>query len=248
MLKGKNIIITGASRGIGRTIAFQAAENGARIGINYLNSKDEAEKLSQEVSQFDCPEPVIMQFDATSKNEIEENVTSFIDRYEKIDGWVNNAAVNIPGLLPMLTEEEISEQINSALIGPILCTRSVVPHMMGQRSGSIVNIGSVVSEKVFRGQSVYAAAKGGIRSFTKAIAVEYGRKNVRVNCVQPGPVATDMFEVTRQFAGDDIKKRIPLGDFTSTEEVASVVVFLLSDKSSSITGECINVDGGFTVL
>ncbi len=247
MLKGKNIIITGASRGIGREIVLKAAENGARIGINYLQSQQKVEELCEMIKKFDCPEPVMLQFDATNNEEIESNVSTFIEAHRRIDGWVNNAAVNIPGLLPTLSEDEIFQQINSALVGPILCTRIVVPHMMEQRYGSIVNIGSVVSEKVFRGQSVYAASKGGLLAFTKAIAVEYGRKKIRVNCVQPGPVETEMFEITKQFAGDEIKKNIPLGDFCKTGEVASLVVFLLSDISSGITGSCINIDGGYTL-
>lgn len=247
MLHNKHIVITGASRGIGRAIAREASKNGAHVGINYYKSADEAERLADEIKQAGRFPPLLLRFDATKPGEIEKGVEQFLRTFGRIDGWVNNAAVNVSGLLPVLSEEEIRAQIDSALLGPIFCCRAVIPAMMRNKNGSIVNIGSIVTEKVFRGQSIYAAAKGGLLSFTRALACEYGRKGIRANCVQPGPVETDMFETTKQLAGDEIRKHIPLGKYCSAQDVASLVVFLLSDLSSSITGACINIDGGYTL-
>jgi len=247
MLQNKYIVITGASRGIGRAIAREASKNGARIGVNYYKSADEAESLAEEIKKTGLFPPLLLRFDATKPDEIEKGVEQFLSTFGQIDGWVNNAAVNLPGLLPVLSEEEIRAQIDSALLGPIFCCRAVIPAMMRNKNGSIVNIGSIVTEKVFRGQSIYAAAKGGLLVFTRALACEYGKKGIRVNCVQPGPVETDMFETTKQLAGNDILRQIPLEKYCTPKDIASLVVFLLSDMSSTITGACINIDGGYTL-
>jgi 3-oxoacyl-[acyl-carrier protein] reductase len=119
--------------------------------------------------------------------------------------------------------------------------------MLTQRRGSIVNIGSAVTGRLTRGQSVYAAAKAGVVVFTRALACEYGRKGIRVNCVRPGPVSTDMFGPTEALAGDEVVRRIPLGRLCQAEEVAQAVVYLLSDRSSGVTGACIDVDGGYAL-
>ncbi len=247
MLKNRCIIVTGASRGIGRSIAFESAKNGAHVGINYLKSEKEARDLKDEIQNAGFHEPVLLGFDAGKPVEIEKGLQSFLSAKGRIDGLVNNAATNLSCLLPVLTEEEIRVQIDSALVGPIFCCKAVIPLMLPNRTGSIVNIGSIVTEKSFRGQSVYAAAKGGLLAFTRALACEYGKKGIRVNCVQPGAVETDMFESVKRLAGDEILKQIPLGRYCSSEEVASMVVYLLSHLSDSITGACINMDGGYSL-
>ncbi len=247
MLANKYIVITGASRGIGRAIAREASKNGARIGINYCKSADDAGSLADEIKQAGLFPPLLLQFDASKPAEIEKGVEQFLSAFGRIDGWVNNAAVNLPGLLPVLSEAEIRAQIDSALLGPIFCCRAVIPTMMRNKNGSIVNIGSIVTEKVFRGQSVYAAAKGGLRACTRALACEYGKKGIRVNCVQPGPVETDMLEVTTQLAGNDILRQIPLGKYCTPKDIASLTLFLLSDMSATISGACINIDGGYAL-
>lgn len=245
MLEGKHVLITGASRGIGRSIALEAAAHGAVVGINYLRSRRAAEQLAAEITKKAAPEPVLVQFDATLPAEIERGIQSFLEQAPQIDGWVNNAAENHSGLLPVLDAEEIRRQVDSALLGPIFCCRAVIPRMLEKRGGCIVNIGSAVTERLMRGQSIYAAAKGGLLTFTRALACEYGRKGIRINCVQPGPVATEMLEPSQALAGDEIVRRIPLNRLCRPEEVAAAVVYLLSDRSSGVTGACINVDGGF---
>ena len=247
MLENKNILITGASRGIGRAIALEAARYGARVGINYYQSKKQAHALAQQIQTAGLASPLLLRFDATRPLEIQEGLESFLNAFGQIDGWVNNAATHNPGLLPVLSEEEIRRQIDSALLGPVFCCRTVIPCMLQNKKGSIVNIGSTVTEKAFRGQAVYASAKGGIVSLTRALAFEYARKGVRVNCVQPGPSETDMLAATINLAGDEILKQIPQGRYCPPQEIAALVVFLLSDSSASITGACINIDGGYTL-
>lgn len=247
MLKDKCIIVTGASRGLGRAIALEAAQNGARVGINYLHSESAALQLRDQILALGAPEPILLPFDATRKEAIEQGIGRFLEASPRIDGWVNNAARNLPGLLPMLTVEEIREQLESALAGPILCCQAVLPYMLAEHRGSILNMGSITSEKVFRGQSVYTAAKGGLASFTKALAFEYARKGIRVNCLQPGPVETDMFRQTDGLRSDRFLSEMPQGHLVDVPSVASMAVFLLSDQARSITGSLVNVDGGYSL-
>lgn len=245
MIGDKNIVITGASRGIGSAVAREAALNGARVGINYFKSKEKAESLAEELERIGGRQPVLLAFDAADPNQIERGVQNFVDELGSIDGWVNNAAVNVSGLLPTVSEAEIREQIDSALLGPIFCCRAVLPHMLRRHQGNIVNIGSIVTRKTFRGQSVYAAAKGGLLAFTRALATEYGRKGIRVNCVQPGPVKSDMLDSALNMAGEDILRQIPVGRFAMPGDIAGLVVFLLSEQSGYITGAELNIDGGY---
>jgi 3-oxoacyl-[acyl-carrier protein] reductase len=244
MLHGKCVMVTGASRGLGRAIAREAARCGARVGINYLCHADDARTLRDEIVAGGFPEPVLLPFDATRCEAIEQGMARFLEVCPRIDGWVNNAARNLPGLLPTLTEAEIRSQLDSALAGPILCCQAILPHFLAERSGAILNIGSVVTERSFRGQSVYAAAKGGVASFSRALAVEYARKQIRVNCLQPGPVETDMFGQTFGLLPADFIARLPQGRLVDAACVAAMAVFLLSDQAGSITGGVFNVDGG----
>jgi 3-oxoacyl-[acyl-carrier protein] reductase len=241
----KNIVITGASRGIGAAVAREAAVNGARVGLNYFKSKEEAESLAGELEHIGGCQPVLLGFDATDPIQVEHGIQLFLDELGSIDGWVNNAAINISGLLPTVSKKEIRAQIDSALLGPIFCCRAVLPQMLRQHQGSIVNIGSIVTRKTFRGQSVYAAAKGGLLAFTRALAAEYGRKGIRVNCIQPGPVKSDMLDAYLNLAGDDILGQIPVGRYGTPGDIASLAIFLLSEQSSYITGVAINIDGGY---
>ena len=247
MLKGKHIVITGAARGLGKALALEAARNGACVGINYLHSAAEAQRLRNEIKALGAPEPVLLPFDATSKAQIEEGLDLFLKTCPQVDGWVNNAARHVPGLLPMLSEGEIRDQLESALMGPILCCQAVIARMLGQHRGAILNIGSIVTAKVFRGQSVYAAAKGGLATLSRALAFEYARKGLRVNCLQPGPVDTDMFKQTDGLRAGNFAAELPQGRLVAAAGVAAMAVFLLSDQAADITGSVVNVDGGYSL-
>ena len=197
MLKGKTIVITGATRGIGRATARLCAQEGADVGINYYRNLEGAEELAAELKTKYRIKPYLLPFDVRDPEAIKFACDDLLDQGATIQGWVNNAGVNLPGLLLTQSEEEIREQIDTNLLGPIHCCKYILEHMLEHKQGNIVNVGSVTRTRVFRGQAVYAATKGALASLTLALANEYGRKGIRVNCVEPGPVQTEMFRVFR---------------------------------------------------
>ena len=247
MLKGKTVIVTGASRGLGKAIATACVREGARVGINYLQNEEIAVSFCKELNDTrnDCA--FLMPFDVRSSESITRACDDLVDHGTIIHGWVNNAGINLQGLLLSQTDLMIDQQIQTNLVGTIYCCRQILPHMMEHRCGSIVNVGSVTNSRVGSGQAVYAATKGALSALTRAIALEYGRKGIRVNCVDPGPVETEMFRQTQEFAGEEIKRQIPLRRFGTPAEIAELAVFLLSDRASFITGGLFTADGGFSL-
>ena len=241
MLDGKRIVVTGAGRGIGRAIAAACLKAGAVVGLNYLTSEEGARTLAGE-----HPGRVhLLPFDVTDAARVKAAVEEFRAKAGSIDGWVNNAAVNLPDLLVAASPEKIRRQIDVNLLGPILCAQAILPLMMEQRGGVILNVSSVAAARPSRGQSVYAATKGGVESLTRALAAEYGRKGIRVHAIRPGPVDTKMLEGTKALAEEEILSRIPLRRIGKPEEVADLAVFLLGDRASFITGSIHTVDGGY---
>jgi 3-oxoacyl-[acyl-carrier protein] reductase len=247
MLANKTIIITGASRGIGRAIATACAREGARVGINYFQNKEQADELAAELARSYGVEALPLQFDVGDAAAIARACQSFIEAQGRIDGWINNAGINLPGLLLSQTDEMVQAQLATNLLGPIYCCRFVIPYMMAQRGGVIINIGSITSTRVAAGQAVYAATKGALASLTRALAHEYGRKGIRVNCLEPGPVETDMLKQTMALASERIVNQTALKRLGSAAEIAEFVTFLLSDRASFLTGGIFAADGGYSI-
>jgi 3-oxoacyl-[acyl-carrier protein] reductase len=241
MLEGKSIIVTGAGRGIGYAIATACIRAGAVVGMHYRDS-------GKEVFAFAEREPdrcVPLQFDVRDGEGIQSALTAFRERAGRLDGLVNNAGVNRPDLLMTATPERIREQLDVNLLGPILCVQAALGVFLEQRSGVILNISSVAAIRPARGQAVYAASKGGLESLTRALAVEYARKGIRVHGIRPGPVDTRMMESTAALAEAEVISRIPLGRLGRPEEIADLAVFLLSDRATFVTGSIHTIDGGY---
>lgn len=234
-------MVTGAGSGIGRAIALACAEAGALVGVNYLRSEDGARSLAERMPQR-C---VLLPFDVRDPAAVAEAIAAFRERAGGIDGWVNNAGVNHPSLLIAADDEAVRHAIDVNLMGTIVCARAVLPVMLEQRSGVILNVSSAAATQPARGQAVYAATKGAVESLTRALAVEYGRKGVRVVAVRPGPIDTGMLEPTKALGGAEILDRVPLRRLGTPEDVAAMAVFLLSDRAAFVTGSVHAVDGGY---
>jgi 3-oxoacyl-[acyl-carrier protein] reductase len=242
-LKGKRLIVTGASRGIGRAIAIACARNGATVGVNFNRSEESAREVAAEIGG----NATLLPFDVGDPPAVSHAFEAFIKDTGGLDGLVNNAGINRPALLVSACDVDIEAAVRTNVIGPITCTRAAIPALLRQRRGVILNISSVAARRPSRGQAVYAATKGAIEAFTRAVSVEYGRKGIRCHCISPGPVETDMFAATKALAADDVLRRVALRRFVKAEEVAELAVFLLSDSTSAVTGDVYTIDGGFAL-
>jgi len=243
-LKDKVALVTGASRGLGKAIALKLAAEGARVTVNYMNSADKAEEVVKEIISRGGS-AASMRADITSLPEVEKMVDSLYERFGRIDILVNNAGVTRDELLLSMTPEDWDMVIKTNLGGLFNCTKAVAKYMMVQKSGRIINISSVAGERGGRGQSNYAASKGGINAFTRSVAMELAPKKITVNAVAPGVGETEMSRTVIRRKKDIILDAVALKRLGQPEEIANVVAFLASDDSSYITGEVIRVDGGF---
>jgi len=243
-LKDKIALVTGASRGLGRSIAVHLAEEGASVIVNYAKSAEKAEEVVTAITSSGGT-ALAMQADVSNRTEVEKMVDAICEKFGRIDILVNNAGINRDELLMSMEKEDWDAVINTNLGGLFNCTKAVAKYMMLQKSGRIINISSVAGERGGRGQSNYAASKGGVNAFTRSVAMELAPKKITVNAVAPGVVETEMSSTVIRRAKDHILDSIALKRLGTPEEIAKTVVFLASDDSSYITGEVIRVDGGF---
>ena len=241
---GKTAIVTGGSRGIGREIVTMLAAEGADVSFFYLQDREAAERLQTECVGLDG-QVTALQVDVRNAEDCGRAVESVLDQTDRVDILVNNAGVIRDNLLPAFTEEEINDVLGTNVLGVFHITGRVAPVMMRQRAGAIINISSVSGEKGGKGQTNYAASKGAINAFTRALAVELAPRKIRVNAVAPGVIDTEMSRELREFAQEQTLDRILLKRIGSPEEVAYVVSFLASRYAEYVNGEIIHVDGGF---
>ena len=239
-------LVTGATRGIGKEIALELAQNGLDIAINYRSMQEGMEDLKKEIEEYG----VRCEFvgaDVANFEQCESMVKETVEKFGKIDILVNNAGITKDGLIMRMKKEDFEAVIDINLIGTFNVTRNVIPYMIKQKSGRIINVSSVVGVAGNAGQTNYSASKAGVIGFTKSLAKEVASRNILVNAIAPGFIDTDMTKVLSDSVKEGINAQIPLRRMGSPKEVAKVVKFLASEDSSYITGQVINIDGGMVM-
>ncbi|MEK6772429.1 MAG: 3-oxoacyl-[acyl-carrier-protein] reductase [Bdellovibrionota bacterium] len=240
-LKGKKLIVTGGSRGIGAQIVQLLAAEGAQVAFTYSSKEESATRVAQSLvgeGHF------FLQMNVSDEASIEKTMTEIVSRLGEVDGLVNNAGITKDQLLVRMRTEDFDQVINTNLRGTFLVTKHIAKYMMKARKGSVVNITSVVGQTGNAGQSSYAASKAGTEAFSKSVAMELASRGVRSNCIAPGFIGTEMTEGLSGDTKEKILAEIPMSRFGETIDVAHAVRFLLSDESAYITGHTLSVNGG----
>ena len=246
MEERKVALVTGATRGIGKAIALELADNGYDIVLNYRNANDELKQTQKEIEEknVNC----FLVYGDISKFEDCENIAKQAnEEFGRIDVLVNNAGITRDGLIMRMKKEDFESVIDTNLTGTFNMTRNVVPFMIKQKNGRIINLSSVVGITGNAGQTNYSASKAGVIGFTKSLAKEVASRNILVNAIAPGFIETDMTKVLSDNVKEAILNQIPLKRMGEAKEVAKLVKFLVSDDSKYITGQVINVDGGMVM-
>jgi 3-oxoacyl-[acyl-carrier protein] reductase len=243
LLGSKVALVTGASRGIGEAIAVKFAEHGANIAFTFLSSEHKAKALEEKLAAMGVTAKGYRS-DAADYKAAEQLATDVVKDFGTIDICVNNAGISRDNLLLRLTPEQWDEVMQANLKSVYNLTKQVIRPMMKSRSGSIINLSSIVGIKGNGGQSAYAASKAGIIGFTKSIAQEIGSRNIRCNAIAPGFIETDMTHYLKDGGAEKWFEKIPLGRFGKPEEVANAALFLASEMSVYVTGQVLSVCGG----
>ncbi len=246
LLENKVAIVTGASRGIGEAIALKFAEQGAHVAFTYRSSEEKARVLEDKLKGLGV-NAKSYKSDAADYGAAEQLAADVMKEFGNIDICVNNAGISKDNLLMRLTEEQWDEVMQANLKSVYNLTRQVIRPMMKARTGSIINLSSVVGMRGNAGQSSYAASKAGIIGFTKSIALELGSRNIRCNAIAPGFVETDMTHYLKDGGAEKWFEKIPLQRFGKPEEIADAALFLASDMSTYISGQVLSVCGGMNV-
>ena len=243
LVKGKNIIITGASRGIGRGIALAFAKEGANVAFTYSSSEVPAKELEKELSAFGVTAKAFKS-NAADFDAAQQLVSDVLEIFDSIDVLINNAGITKDNLLMRISEEDFDNVIEVNLKSVFNMTKAVQRTMLKQRHGSLIHMSSVVGVKGNAGQSNYAASKAGIIGFSKSIALELGSRNIRSNVIAPGFIETEMTDKLPEDVVAQWRAGIPLKRGGSPDDVANACLFLAADLSAYITGQVLHVDGG----
>jgi 3-oxoacyl-[acyl-carrier protein] reductase len=241
LLSGKKILVTGSSRGIGAGIARLLADEGATVAVTYSSSEGPAREV---LASLKGTGHIVVPLQVGDEASVQAAFSQTLEAFGELDGLVNNAGITKDQLLLRMKEEDFNQVIDINLKGVFLCTKVAVKAMMKARKGSIVNVTSVIGQSGNAGQSNYAASKAGAEAFAKSIAQEVGSRQIRVNCVAPGFIVTDMTDKLTPEQKTGILAKVPLQTLGETDDVAHAVAFLLSDKARYITGHTISVNGG----
>ncbi|MBC7087102.1 MAG: 3-oxoacyl-[acyl-carrier-protein] reductase [Tissierellales bacterium] len=239
-------LITGGSKGIGKSIALKLAEDGYDIAFTYSSDDDAASKTIEEIKKY-TPNVLMIKKDMSIEEDVKEAIKEIEERLGTVDILVNNAGITRDGLLMKMKTEDFDKVIEVNLRSVFLTTREIIRPMMKKRYGKIINVSSVVGIMGNAGQANYAASKAGVIGFTKSIAKEFASRGIRANAIAPGFVDTDMTKVLTDAVKEEMLKSIPLGYFAKPEDVANLVSFLASEKSDYITGQVIQIDGGMNI-
>ena len=242
-LDGQVALVTGSSRGIGAVIARRLAQAGARVALNYNANLQAATEVMRTITA-DGGDAIIIAGDVSDQTGAQETIKTVINRFGRIDILINNAGIHRDRLLLRMTPADFDEVLQVNLRGAFLCTRYVMPHLIRQHYGRVINISSVVGLTGNPGQANYAAAKAGLIGFTKAVAREVASRNVTVNAVAPGYIATGMVEDLSDEQRNQILERIPMGRFGTSQDVAETILFLSGKGAGYLTGQVLTIDGG----
>ncbi len=239
----KVALVTGASRGIGRSIALQLAEEGYHVVVNYAVNQEKAEEVVEQIKQKGV-DAVAIQANVSNGDEVKAMIKEVVKTFGSIDVLVNNAGITRDNLLMRMKEREWDEVIDTNLKGVFNCIQKVTPQMLKQRHGRIINLTSIVGAVGNPGQINYVASKAGVIGMTKTAARELASRNITVNAVAPGFIVSDMTDALNDELKETMKSQIPLGRFGQDTDIAHTVAFLASDKAEYITGQTIHVNGG----
>jgi 3-oxoacyl-[acyl-carrier protein] reductase len=243
---GKNVLVTGASRGIGAEIAKVLASYGLKVWINYRSGAAEADAVKAQI-EADGGVAAVIGFDVSDEEAFVDAIKTIVDADGALDYLVNNAGITNDKLALRMKNEEFMSVINANLTSAFVGCREAMKVMRKKKFGSVVNIASIVGETGNAGQTNYAASKGGVIAMTKSFAIEAASSGIRYNTITPGFIATEMTEVLSEDIKNSFTSKIPMGRFGSSKEVADATAFLLSDLSSYITGETLKVNGGMNM-
>ncbi|WP_181348824.1 3-oxoacyl-[acyl-carrier-protein] reductase [Thalassobacillus sp. CUG 92003] len=246
MLSNQVALVTGGSRGIGRSIALELADKGATVAVNYSGSVDKAEAVVNEIREAGG-EAIKIQANVTNEEDVKQMIKQVVEQYGRLDILVNNAGITKDNLLMRMKEEEFDDVIDTNLKGVFLCSKAVTRQMMKQKYGRIINIASIVGVTGNAGQANYVAAKAGVIGLTKSTAKELAAKNILVNAVAPGFITTDMTDQLTEDQREKMLAMIPLDRLGEGKDVARVVRFLASEDAAYMTGQTLHVDGGMAM-